>query len=190
MRDMFGSILYVWLLQDFFVRQRLQFQLDLIEKQVCSYSIVRSIIREKGEYLACCSAVWWQRGQGTLVRPPTEGGISLHWDNHRACAPAWRSLVWQCWRDREWSRWVVCSFQRSVKSQGLRAFPVVYDPASFYGHHEYELGIASMFGGFSRDFYDAYHSLIPKAPGFSTRLKLYSLFHYLNHWSVCMCVVV
>lgn len=61
--------------------------------------------------------------------------------------------------------------------------PVIFDPASFYGHHEYDLGIAGMFGGFSRKFWDGYHSVIPKAPGFSNRHKLYQLFHNLNHWN-------
>jgi protein-ribulosamine 3-kinase len=61
--------------------------------------------------------------------------------------------------------------------------PVAYDPASFYGHHEFDLAITTMFGGFSREFYSAYHSLIPKTHGFATRSKLYLLFHYLNHWN-------
>lgn len=61
---------------------------------------------------------------------------------------------------------------------------VIYDPATFYGHHEFDLAIAGMFGGFSRSFYDAYHKLIPKAPGFEARHRLYQLFHYLNHWYV------
>ncbi|KAJ6655047.1 hypothetical protein lerEdw1_006100 [Lerista edwardsae] len=61
--------------------------------------------------------------------------------------------------------------------------PVIFDPASFYGHSEYELAIAGMFGGFSGSFYSAYHSKIPKAPGFEKRLKLYQLFHYMNHWN-------
>lgn len=61
--------------------------------------------------------------------------------------------------------------------------PVIFDPASFYGHSEYELAIAGMFGGFSRSFYSAYHSEIPRAPGFEKRLQLYQLFHYLNHWN-------
>ncbi|XP_049813906.1 fructosamine-3-kinase-like isoform X1 [Schistocerca nitens] len=61
--------------------------------------------------------------------------------------------------------------------------PVIFDPASFYGHHEFELGIARMFGGFSQAFYDAYFDVIPKAPGFETRNKLYLLFNYLNHWN-------
>ncbi|XP_076866240.1 ketosamine-3-kinase isoform X1 [Brachyhypopomus gauderio] len=61
--------------------------------------------------------------------------------------------------------------------------PVIFDPASFYGHSEYELAIASMFGGFGRQFYEAYHQQIPKAPGFDQRLKLYQLFHNINHWN-------
>ncbi|XP_039332651.1 ketosamine-3-kinase isoform X1 [Saimiri boliviensis] len=61
--------------------------------------------------------------------------------------------------------------------------PVIFDPASFYGHSEYELAIAGMFGGFSNSFYSAYHGKIPRAPGFEKRLQLYQLFHYLNHWN-------
>ncbi|XP_068084987.1 ketosamine-3-kinase isoform X2 [Anabrus simplex] len=59
----------------------------------------------------------------------------------------------------------------------------INEPASFYGHHEYELAIAGMFGGFNSSFYGSYHKLIPKAPGFDARHKLYQLFHYLNHWN-------
>ena len=53
---------------------------------------------------------------------------------------------------------------------------VIYDPGSFYGHHEYDLGIAGMFG-FSSDFLAAYHELIPKAgePGFENRDQLYKI---------------
>ncbi|KAJ0001322.1 hypothetical protein NQD34_006342 [Periophthalmus magnuspinnatus] len=47
--------------------------------------------------------------------------------------------------------------------------PVIFDPASFYGHSEYELGIAGMFGGFGKSFYSAYHEKIPKAPGFAPK---------------------
>lgn len=70
----------------------------------------------------------------------------------------------------------------------LKPFPViisvVFDPASFYGHHEFDL-IPGTFGGFTKEFYDVYHKLIPKAPGFDARHKLYLLFNYLNHWYVC-----
>lgn len=68
------------------------------------------------------------------------------------------------------------------KSITIQLISVAFDPASFYGHHEFDLAIADMFGGFTKEFYDAYHSLIPKEPGFETRHKLYLLFHYLNHW--------
>ncbi|XP_037088260.1 ketosamine-3-kinase-like [Pollicipes pollicipes] len=60
---------------------------------------------------------------------------------------------------------------------------VVYDPASFYGHAEFDLGIAKWFGGFGADFYRAYHELLPRKAGFETRNKLYQLFHHLNHWN-------
>ncbi|XP_045841362.1 ketosamine-3-kinase isoform X2 [Meles meles] len=61
--------------------------------------------------------------------------------------------------------------------------PIIFDPASFYGHSEYELAIAGMFGGFSHSFYSAYHDAVPTAPGFEARQQLYQLFHYLNHWN-------
>ncbi|XP_037666550.1 fructosamine-3-kinase isoform X2 [Choloepus didactylus] len=63
------------------------------------------------------------------------------------------------------------------------AGPIIYDPASFYGHSEFELAIASMFGGFPRSFFSAYHRKIPKAPGFDRRQLLYQLFNYVNHWN-------
>ncbi|NWU27202.1 KT3K kinase, partial [Dyaphorophyia castanea] len=61
--------------------------------------------------------------------------------------------------------------------------PIIFDPASFYGHSEYDLAIAGMFGGFGGPFYSAYHNKIPRATGFEKRLKLYQLFHYMNHWN-------
>ncbi|XP_071448953.1 ketosamine-3-kinase-like [Hetaerina americana] len=63
------------------------------------------------------------------------------------------------------------------------AGPVIFDPASFWGHHEYDLAIGKMFGGFTSKFHDAYHKIIPKTPGFELRQKLYVLFHQLNHWN-------
>ncbi|VDN86036.1 unnamed protein product [Brugia pahangi] len=62
--------------------------------------------------------------------------------------------------------------------------PVIFDPASFYAHSEYELGIMKMFGGFSSSVYSAYHEIIPETKGIQKRVQLYELFHHLNHWSV------
>ena len=59
---------------------------------------------------------------------------------------------------------------------------VIFDPASFYGHHEYDLGIMKMFGGFGRTFWEKYFETFPKNKGFKQRQDLYELFHNLNHW--------
>jgi protein-ribulosamine 3-kinase len=56
---------------------------------------------------------------------------------------------------------------------------VVYDPASFYGHDEYDLALSSMWGRFSDDFYIAYHDARgPPQPRFADRQLIYRL-HYL-----------
>ena len=62
--------------------------------------------------------------------------------------------------------------------------PVVFDAASFYGHWEYDLAIAKMFGGFSQSFYDSFFGdkCLP-SPETERRIDLYQLFHYLNHWN-------
>lgn len=83
--------------------------------------------------------------------------------------------------------------------------PAVFDPSSFYGHSEFDLSIAKMFGGFNRAFYECYHNKIPKSSGFdrsdtsrqyilsidlndsyvfkNRRNVLYQIFHHLNHWN-------
>ena len=60
---------------------------------------------------------------------------------------------------------------------------VVYDPASFFGHSEYEFGIVRMFGGFPSSFERAYFQIMQKKKNFEKRNKLYQLFHHLNHWN-------
>mmetsp|Transcript_3099 Transcript_3099/g.11150 ORF Transcript_3099/g.11150 Transcript_3099/m.11150 type:complete len:213 (+) Transcript_3099:776-1414(+) len=61
--------------------------------------------------------------------------------------------------------------------------PSVFDPATYYGHHEAEFGM-SWCASFGNKFYEAYHELIPKEPGFERRKKLYLLYHYLNHYNL------
>jgi fructosamine-3-kinase len=58
--------------------------------------------------------------------------------------------------------------------------PVILDPACYYGHSEAEFGM-SWCAGFNSSFYDAYHKVIPKQPGFERRVEIYKLYHYLNH---------
>ena len=62
--------------------------------------------------------------------------------------------------------------------------PVVYDPAPYFGHHEAELSIMTMFGNPSAGFWEEYRKVIPEAPGFKERLKLYQLYHYMNHYTI------
>eukprot|EP00667_Euglena_gracilis_P019486 EG_transcript_20886 len=62
--------------------------------------------------------------------------------------------------------------------------PCIFDPACYYGHHEADHGIAHMFGGFSAEFFSAYHEAIPKEPGYDDRAVLYELHHHLNHYNI------
>lgn len=40
----------------------------------------------------------------------------------------------------------------------------------------------NMFGGFTQDFFEAYHEVIPRTePYYKERLRLYELYHHLNH---------
>jgi fructosamine-3-kinase len=60
--------------------------------------------------------------------------------------------------------------------------PVLFDPACYYAHHEMELSIMDMFGGFSRrHFFDVYHQEMLPEPGWQQRRALYQLYHVLNH---------
>jgi len=59
--------------------------------------------------------------------------------------------------------------------------PVIFDPAVYYGDRESDIAMTMLFGGFGRAFYDAYEKSWPMAPGNEQRLKLYQLYHVLNH---------
>jgi fructosamine-3-kinase len=59
--------------------------------------------------------------------------------------------------------------------------PVMFDPAVYYGDRETDIAMTMVFGGFGRAFYEAYESAWPMAPGHDRRLRLYQLYHILNH---------
>jgi fructosamine-3-kinase len=59
--------------------------------------------------------------------------------------------------------------------------PVIFDPAPSYSHHEAELGMTKLFGGFTPAFYSAYHECFPLQEGWQDRQDLYMLYHVLNH---------
>lgn len=59
--------------------------------------------------------------------------------------------------------------------------PVIFDPASYYGHREAEIGMMRMFGGFDARCEAAYAEVWPLEQGAEKRITLYRLYHELNH---------
>ena len=57
----------------------------------------------------------------------------------------------------------------------------IFDPAVYYGDRESDIAMTMLFGGFGRAFYRAYEASWPMAKGHERRLKLYQLYHVLNH---------
>jgi len=58
---------------------------------------------------------------------------------------------------------------------------VIFDPAVYYGDRESDIAMTKLFGGFGPEFYAAYQESWPMEPGYENRLKLYQLYHILNH---------
>ncbi|RIP37153.1 fructosamine kinase family protein [Staphylococcus gallinarum] len=59
--------------------------------------------------------------------------------------------------------------------------PALFDPAPLYGDREFDLGITTVFGGFTQDFYDAYTLHYPMAKGAEQRLEFYRLYLLMVH---------
>lgn len=58
---------------------------------------------------------------------------------------------------------------------------VLIDPAVYYGHREMDLAMTRLFGGFDRDFYEAYHGEEPLEAGWEERVDLCNLYPLLVH---------
>ena len=59
--------------------------------------------------------------------------------------------------------------------------PIIYDPASYYGHREAEIGMMRLFGGFDAHCEAAYAEVWPLQPESEQRIALYRLYHEMNH---------
>ena len=59
--------------------------------------------------------------------------------------------------------------------------PMLIDPAVYVGHHEADIAMTELFGGFAPEFYEAYHEIIPPESGYTDRRDIYNLYHLLNH---------
>ena len=59
--------------------------------------------------------------------------------------------------------------------------PTLIDPDALYGDREYDLAMTTIFGGFTRDFYQAYNTEYPLNPGFKKRLPWYQFYYLCMH---------
>ncbi|UXR78197.1 MULTISPECIES: fructosamine kinase family protein [unclassified Staphylococcus] len=59
--------------------------------------------------------------------------------------------------------------------------PALFDPSPLYGDREFDLGATKVFGGFSPDFYRAYHQAYPLKEGATFRIQFYELYLLLVH---------
>ncbi|MGI9551515.1 MAG: fructosamine kinase family protein [Aurantibacter sp.] len=59
--------------------------------------------------------------------------------------------------------------------------PYLIDPATYYGHHEVDIAMTRLFGGFGPSFYNAYQEQYPQVPGEKERNDLYQLYYLLVH---------
>lgn len=61
------------------------------------------------------------------------------------------------------------------------SYPMVFDPASYYGDGETDMAMTELFGRFPKKFYDGYHTVRREDEGYSKRRPIYQLYHLLNH---------
>ena len=59
--------------------------------------------------------------------------------------------------------------------------PIIFDPACYYGDREVDIAMTHLFGGFGSDFYRGYDSIWPLNKDYKKRMRLYNLYHQLNH---------
>jgi fructosamine-3-kinase len=60
--------------------------------------------------------------------------------------------------------------------------PALIDPACSYADREMELGMMQLFGGFSSRVWEAYQEEFPLPEDWRQRVRLYQLYHILNHY--------
>lgn len=71
----------------------------------------------------------------------------------------------------------------NVATDSATGEPILFDMSSYYGHNEAEFGISQMFSTLPPAFYKEYHSVLPRSePHHDERMKLYELYHHLNHY--------
>ena len=59
--------------------------------------------------------------------------------------------------------------------------PYLIDPAAYFGHHEIDIAMSKLFGGFGDTFYSAYLNHVPTDKFTSARIEIYQLYYLLVH---------
>ena len=59
--------------------------------------------------------------------------------------------------------------------------PVLIDPAVYYGHRSADRGLTTLFGGFEKTFYHAYHECFPLPANYKEQWELCNLYPLLIH---------
>jgi len=59
--------------------------------------------------------------------------------------------------------------------------PYLIDPAVSYGHREFDIAMTTLFGGFNREFYEAYQNSFPLEKDWQQRINLWNLYPLLLH---------
>jgi fructosamine-3-kinase len=67
---------------------------------------------------------------------------------------------------------------------GENNMPWLIDPAIYFGHREMDIGMTLLFGGFNRNFYEAYNSEKPLEKKWEERVPLTQLYPLLVHANI------
>lgn len=59
--------------------------------------------------------------------------------------------------------------------------PALFDPSSFYGDREFDIGMTTGFGPFEQSFYEGYEEIYPLDEGADRRLAFYRLYLFMVH---------
>ena len=62
-----------------------------------------------------------------------------------------------------------------------KAEPTLIDPSIYYGSREVDIAMTKLFGGFPKEFYDAYNSNFPMIEKWEDRIDIWNLYPLLVH---------
>ncbi|MGM8215527.1 fructosamine kinase family protein [Bacillaceae bacterium W0354] len=67
---------------------------------------------------------------------------------------------------------------------GEKGEPYVVDPSFLYGDRHFDLAFTELFGGFSKQFYEAYHEQYPIEQDYDDIKEIYQLYYLLVHLNI------